>query len=69
MKSRIVAALFAFFLGGLGIDLFYRRHILRGILNLLFCWTGIPTILGFIRGIHCLWMDTDEEFNEKMVDD
>lgn len=67
MKSRYTAAIFAFFLGGIGIDLFYRRHYLRGILNLLFCWTGIPALFGIIRGIRCLWMDSDEEFNCKMV--
>lgn len=67
MKSRVTCAVFAFFLGGLGIDLFYRRCWFRGILNLMFCWTGIPELFGIFRGIRCLWMDTDEEFNYKMV--
>ncbi|WP_218966776.1 TM2 domain-containing protein [Snodgrassella alvi] len=36
-KSRIVAALLAFFLGGLGIHKFYLNQNLQGILYLVFC--------------------------------
>lgn len=67
MKSRYTCAFFAFFGGFIGLDLFYRRHYFRGILNVLFCWTLLPALIGIFRGIHCLWMDSDEEFNDKMV--
>ena len=67
MKSRFVCALFAFFGGFIGLDLFYRRKYLRGILNVILCPTGLPIIFGVFRGVRALWMDSDEEFNEKMV--
>jgi TM2 domain-containing membrane protein YozV len=50
-KSRIGAALFAIFLGSFGIHKFYLGQTGQGILYLLFCWTFIPGIIGFIEGI------------------
>lgn len=47
-KSRAVCALLAFFLGTLGIHRFYMGKTTSGVLMLLFCWTGIPAIIGFI---------------------
>lgn len=67
MKNRFVCAVLAFFLGDFGIDLFYRRKWFRGIMCVLFCWTLIPGFIGIIRCVRCLWMDSDEEFNNKMV--
>ena len=63
-KSRIIAALFAIFLGGLGIHKFYLGKVGWGILYLLFCWTFIPAIVGFIEGIIYLTM-SDEDFAAK----
>ncbi len=63
-KSRIAAALFAIFLGGLGIHKFYLGRVGWGIVYLLFCWTFIPAIVGFIEGIIYLTM-SDEEFIAK----
>lgn len=63
-KSRIAAALFAFFLGGLGVHKFYLGRVGQGILYLLFCWTFIPAIIAFIEFIIYLVM-SDEEFNRK----
>ena len=62
--SRIVAALFAIFLGGFGIHKFYLGQVGWGILYLFFCWTFIPTIVGFIEGIIYLTM-SDEYFAAK----
>ena len=50
-KSRMVAALFAFFLGGIGAHKFYLGRTFAGLMYLVFCWTGIPLILGFLEGI------------------
>ncbi|PUE34291.1 TM2 domain-containing protein [Limnohabitans sp. Jir72] len=50
-KSRIAAALFAFFLGGLGGHKFYLGQIEIGIAYLLFCCTFIPAIVAFIEFI------------------
>lgn len=63
-RSRLAAALFALFLGSLGIHKFYLGSIGWGILYILFCWTGIPTIVGFIEGILLLIM-SEEDFNMK----
>jgi TM2 domain-containing membrane protein YozV len=63
-KSRIAAALFAFFLGGFGAHKFYLGQIGMGFLYLLFCWTFIPSIVAFIEFILLLAM-SDETFNQK----
>ena len=47
-KKETTGYLLAFFLGGIGAHHFYYQNYLRGILYLLFCWTGIPIILGWI---------------------
>jgi TM2 domain-containing membrane protein YozV len=63
-KNRLAATLFALILGGLGIHKFYLCQVGWGIIYLLFCWTFIPAIIGFIEGIVYLTM-TDEKFNAK----
>jgi TM2 domain-containing membrane protein YozV len=63
-KSRIAAALFAFFLGGFGGHKFYLGQIGLGILYLIFFWTFIPAIVAFIEFILLLTM-SDETFNQK----
>lgn len=63
-KSKLAAALFALFLGCLGIHKFYLGRIGWGIVYLLFCWTFIPAILGIIEGIILLVM-SEADFNRK----
>lgn len=63
-KSKIAAALFAFFLGGLGVHKFYLGQVGKGFLYLLFCWTFIPSLIAFIEFIILLTM-SDESFNQK----
>ena len=63
-KSRITAALLAFFLGGIGAHKFYLGSIGLGILYLLFCWTFIPAVIAFIEFIIYLTM-SDEAFAAK----
>lgn len=64
MKSRIVAALLAFFLGGFGVHKFYLNKNGQGFLHLIFCWTYIPAIIALIEGIGYL-MQSDGAFQEK----
>lgn len=64
MKSKIVAAVLAFFLGGLGIHRFYLGETGKGIFYLLFCWTFIPSVIAFIDGILFLTMN-ENIFNVK----
>jgi len=63
-KSKLAAALFALFLGGIGIHKFYLGRIGWGIIYLLLCWSFIPAIVGLIEGIILLIMSNDE-FNKK----
>jgi len=51
IKNKIVAGILGIFLGGIGVHKFYMGKVGMGILYLLFCWTGIPAIIGFVEGI------------------
>ena len=64
VKSKIAAGLLGIFLGGIGVHKFYMGKIGMGILYLLFCWTGIPAIVGFIEGVIYL-CSNDENFQLK----
>jgi TM2 domain-containing membrane protein YozV len=48
-RDEIVGVLLAVFLGNFGIHHFYLGRTGPGIVYLLFSWTGIPAILGFIE--------------------
>ncbi len=63
-KNKLTAALFAVFLGGIGMHKFYLGHTTQGILYVLFCWTFIPVIVGIIEGIVLIAM-SDTDFNKK----
>lgn len=63
-KSKITAALLAIFLGGIGIHKFYLGRVGWGIIYIIFCWTWIPMIVGFIEGIIYLIM-SDKNFESK----
>jgi TM2 domain-containing membrane protein YozV len=52
-KDEVVGVLFALFLGGFGLHHFYLRRNGLGILYLVFCWTGITTLIGFFE---CFFM-------------
>lgn len=64
IKSKIVAGILGILLGSIGVHKFYLGKIGSGILYLLFCWTGIPAIVGFIEGIMYL-CSNDENFQLK----
>jgi TM2 domain-containing membrane protein YozV len=63
-KSKVAAALLAFFLGGIGIHKFYLGQVGWGFLYLIFCWTFIPAIAAFVEFIIYLTM-SDEAFAAK----
>ncbi len=48
-RNPTLAVLLALFLGGIGAHKFYLGQTGTGILYLVFFWTYIPTILGFIE--------------------
>lgn len=64
VKNKLVAGLLGIFLGGIGVHKFYMGKIGMGIIYILFCWTGIPSIVGFIEGIIYL-CSNDENFQLK----
>lgn len=51
VKSRIAAGLLHILLGDIGVGNFYMGKIGLGILDIVFCWTGVPAIFGLVRGI------------------
>lgn len=63
-KSKVAAALLAFFLGGFGVHKFYLGQIGQGVIYLLFFWTFIPAIIAFIEFIVLITM-SDETFNAR----
>ena len=63
-RSRITAALLAFFLGGIGAHKFYLGQTGKGILMLLTCWTFIPAFIAFVELIMLLCKD-DADFNQQ----
>lgn len=63
-RNKWVAILLAFFLGVFGIHKFYLGRTGLGVLYLLFCWTGIPAIVGIVEAVIYLTM-TDAEFDAK----
>ena len=63
-KSRVVAAVLALCLGGLGAHHFYLGNYVRAIIYLVLCWTYIPTIVALVEGIIYL-TQSDEVFASK----
>lgn len=65
--KKEVAALLSIFLGDIGIGHFYTGQTTRGILDIVFFWTGIPAIIGLVEGI--IWLfDTDEEWAARVAE-
>ncbi len=64
MKSRVTAGVLALFLGGIGVHRFYLGQTGKGVLMLLFCFTGIPAIFALVSGI--IWLlGSNENFDSK----
>jgi TM2 domain-containing membrane protein YozV len=63
-KNKYVAAFLAFFLGFFGIHHFYLRRNALGVLSIIFCWTGIPAIIGIFEALYYLLM-SEKSFNAK----
>ncbi len=61
--NKVVYCVLAFLLGGLGIHKFYAGRIGKGILYILFCWTGIPSIIALIEFVMALCRPADDNGN------
>lgn len=65
--KQVVAGVLSILLGDFGVGHFYTGQTTRGILDILFCWTGIPAIIGLAEGI--IWLcDTEEEWAERVAE-
>jgi TM2 domain-containing membrane protein YozV len=65
-KSKMTAGIFGILLGGIGVHKFYMGKPLLGVVYILFCWTGIPALIGLVEGILYLTM-SDEKFAAKLA--
>lgn len=63
-RNKVVAGFLGIFLGGLGVHKFYLGKGLQGVLYLVFCWTFIPAIIGFIEGLNYFLM-SEKTFFER----
>jgi TM2 domain-containing membrane protein YozV len=59
-KSRGVAVVLALFLGGVGAHKFYVGQLGWGVVYILFCWTFIPAIVGFIEALSYISMSESQ---------
>ena len=60
---KVAYILLAIFLGSFGIHKFYAGRTGIGILYLLFCWSGVPAIIGIIEGIVACFKTADVNGN------
>lgn len=67
LRKKLIAGGLGILFGGFGAHKFYLGKTFMGVFYLLFSWTGIPFIAGFIEGIRYLFMDKDD-FYRKFLD-
>jgi TM2 domain-containing membrane protein YozV len=66
MKSRSVSIGLALVFGGFGAHKIYLDKPGKGLLYMMFCWTGIPTLLGIVDAVKYIRME-DEEFQRRFI--
>ncbi len=57
--NKIAAGVLNILLGDIGVGHFYTGQIARGVLDILFCWTGVPALIGLIEGV--IWLCEDDD--------
>ena len=66
-RSKMLMLILSLLFGTFGIQNFYIGRPVRGILCVLFCWTGIPSIVGVIEALIIAMEDTSSfEFRYKV---
>ena len=64
LSRRVIAAILSLLLGTFGVQYFYLKKPFQGVLCIIFCYTGIPSLIGLIQGI--IWLTTtDADFESK----
>lgn len=61
--NRLAYVLLAILLGGVGAQFFYVGKTSIGIVCVVFCWTGIPSLIGLVQGIIALTKPEDATGN------
>ena len=65
-NHKLEAALLAIVGGCIGMHKFYLGKMGQGLIYLIFCWTFIPAIIGFVEGLRYIFMSKknfDIEYN------
>ncbi|MDE5989385.1 MAG: TM2 domain-containing protein [Duncaniella sp.] len=57
MKSKTTAGVLGILLGAFGANYFYLGKPGKGIACVLTCWSGVPGLIGLVKGIQYLTMD------------
>ncbi|MBR1739484.1 MAG: FTR1 family protein [Ruminococcus sp.] len=65
-KNKKEAGILAVIFGSLGMHKFYTGKYGQGMLYAIFCWTGIPTLVGIMEGVHIL-TGSDEQFEVSLM--
>lgn len=63
-KSNLLAGALAIVLGTFGAHWFYMGRPRRAVKYIIFCWTGIPTIMSIVEGIGFLIKGAHDEFTK-----
>lgn len=70
MRNKDLATVLAFALGTFGVHHFYLGRTGRGILYMLFCWSGIPTLAGIADAAFLFGISKekfDQRFNQETL--
>ena len=60
-RNKTIAGVLAVFAGTIGLHCFYMGRYKKGLLYLLFFWTGIPTVLGILDGARLFTQVAEED--------
>ncbi len=61
---KVLLVLLALLLGGIGLHKFYVGKHWQGLLYVLFCWTGIPSLVSLFEAIVYIFL-TEDRLNQK----
>ena len=65
-KNRGISVALALIVGGFGAHKFYHDKPGKGLLYMMFCWTGIPSIIAIVEAVKYIRMD-EEEFHQRSL--
>lgn len=69
VQRKLIQSALAIFFGTFGAHKFYQGKTIQGFLYLLFCWSSLPTWIGFAEGIRYLFMPVEDFYEQYMDDD